>query len=149
MPHSSKDYYAVLGVDKNADTATIKSAYKKLAVKYHPDKNPDNSEAEEKFKEAAEADGVLSDPSKRQNYDLGGSETTRFSDPSSWGFNFNQQRKPDRKNFRGPKGANLQVVIELSLREIYEGTSKTINYSHYERCDTCSGFGSESQETVN
>ena len=66
---SKRDYYEVLGVDKNADEATLKKAYRKLALQYHPDKNPGNKEAEEKFKEAAEAYGVLSDPEKRKVYD--------------------------------------------------------------------------------
>ena len=91
-----KDYYKILGVDKKADEASIKKAYRKLAKKYHPDTNPDNKAAEEKFKEVSEAYEVLSDKEKRSKYDQFGSNYQYTNganfDPSQFGFNFNSRR---------------------------------------------------------
>lgn len=165
---AKRDYYEVLGVEKTADADTIKKAYRKLAMQYHPDKNPDNKEAVEKFKEASEAYEVLSDSSKRSTYDQFGhaglegqfgaggftwSDFTRGEDindlfgdgfssifESLFGGGFGGGRSSGRTSNRGE---DLQIKFSLSLKEIAEGVEKTIKISVKDTCDKCNGSGSE------
>lgn len=154
---NKRDYYEVLGVDKNASEAEIKSAFRKLAKKYHPDvsKEPD---AEEKFKEAQEAYAVLSDQSKKAQYDqyghaafngAGGSAGFDFSDfdfsdifsdifGSSFGFNFGGS---NRKSSRARKGSDLLIRVNLTFEEAINGTKKTVNVNTTETCEECHGDG--------
>ena len=149
-----RDYYEVLGVTKTASEDEIKKAYKKLAIKYHPDRNPDNKEAEEKFKEAAEAYEVLSDPKKKAKYDRfghsgmgqggyqGGGMSmddifSAFGDIfGGHGFGFGGGGF-DRGGTREPrkhKGADLRAKIKINTREILEGAEKKINLTHDVPC---------------
>ncbi|MCB5269382.1 MAG: molecular chaperone DnaJ [Candidatus Cloacimonadaceae bacterium] len=163
---AKRDYYEVLGVDKGADEGSIKKAYRKLAMQYHPDKNPDNKEAEEKFKEASEAYEVLSDKDKRQLYDqyghagvenqfgAGGFSWDNFTHRSDlndiFGDGFSSifetlfgggfgGRSSGRSSNRGE---DLQIELSLSLKEIATGTEKKIKISTKEACDKCNGTGS-------
>lgn len=156
-----RDYYEVLGVDRNATADEIKKAYRSLAFKYHPDKNPGNTEAEEKFKEAAEAYSVLSDEAKRQRYDqfghagsgagagaggFGGGFTmedifSQFGDifgGSAFGDIFGGGGSPRRR-----KGTDLRIKLKLNLREIANGVEKKIKVKRYVACNACSGNGSK------
>lgn len=158
----SRDYYEVLGVDRSADAATIKSAYRKLAVQYHPDKNPDNPEAEEKFKEASTAYAVLSDPQKRARYDQfghagvngqqgNGQQFTDLNDIFSafgdifgggvFGDMFGGNTRSRGRRQRGERGSDLRVRMPLTLEEIATGVTKTITIKHHVSCSPCSGSG--------
>lgn len=159
---AKRDYYEVLGVSRTASSEEIKKAYRKLAIKYHPDKNPDNKEAEEKFKEAAEAYNVLSDEQKKSRYDqfghagMGGAGGfggagggmsmedifAQFGDLFGGGGFFgggfgggNYQRQHVNK------GANLRVRVELTLEEIAKGVEKKLKVKKYIACKECSGNG--------
>ena len=134
---AKRDYYEVLGVDKSASAAEIKKAYRKLAIKYHPDKNPGNKEAEEKFKEAAEAYSVLSDEQKRQQYDQFG-----FNGPNGFGGGFGGGfgRGGGRQQHRG---ADLRLKVKLTLQEISTGVTKKFKVRKYVTCDCCHGSGAE------
>lgn len=151
----SKDYYKILGVDKGASEDDIKKAYRKMAMQYHPDKNPDNPEAEAKFKEAAEAYDVLSTPDKKSNYDRFGSANgggnpfgggfggfnmddifSNFGD--IFGNSFNQRYGGQRPQ---SKGSNLRIKVSLTIDEILKGTNKKIKYKRQDKCNTCSGKG--------
>lgn len=154
-----RDYYEVLGVSKNADENEIKKAYRKLALKYHPDKNPGDHNAEEKFKEAAEAYDVLSNPQKKAQYDRFGHAATgagaggaggfggmnmddifsQFGDifGSGGGFGFGGGGQGRRVN----RGSNLRVKVKLTLEEIAAGVEKKIKVNKYVSCNTCSGSG--------
>lgn len=154
----SKDYYGVLGIEKDANEADIKRAFKKLALKYHPDRNPDNKEAEEKFKEINEAYQVLSDPDKKAKFDKYG--TVDF-DGGFGGFNggFDFGDLGDifgdifggggfggfgggRRNPNAPrKGADLETRINLTFEEAVFGAEKEITVNKHENCDTCNGSG--------
>src|SRR5690606_14700233 len=144
---AKRDYYDVLGVSRNADQAEIKSAYRKLAIKYHPDKNPNNKEAEEKFKEAAEAYEVLSNPEKRSRYDQFGhaGASSGFGGAgggmnmedifSQFGDIFGGGGSPfdsffggggSRSGRRVSKGSNLRIKVKLTLQEIAHGAEKKI-----------------------
>ena len=156
---AKRDYYEVLGVDKKASADDIKRSYRRLAMKYHPDKNPDNAEAEAKFKECSEAYEVLSAPEKRQRYDQFGHDGLRgsgmhdysrmnvddigdlFSDIFS-GFGFGDgSRRSARPN--GPaRGYDLETTVELTLEEIANGAEKTIEFTRQDTCKECSGSGS-------
>jgi molecular chaperone DnaJ len=150
----SKDYYNVLGVDKNASDDEIKKAYRKMAMKFHPDKNPDNPEAEAKFKEAAEAYDVLSTPDKKSNYDRFGSANGGGNPFGGGGFNmedifsnfgdifgsaFNQRYSGGQKP--QSRGSNLRIKVTLNIDEILKGTSKKLKYKRQDKCTTCSGKG--------
>ncbi|MCG8458104.1 MAG: molecular chaperone DnaJ [Holophagales bacterium] len=150
---SKRDYYEVLGVERTASASEIKAAYRKLAVKYHPDRNPDDREAEDRFKEAAEAYAVLSDSDKRGHYDRFGHASTGqgFSgfDPTIFGdfsdilgdlFGFGGPRR--RGSTGGIPGADLQYDLRIPFEEAVFGTQATIEFERLEACDTCSGSGS-------
>ena len=165
---AKRDYYEVLGVEKNAEAPEIKKAYRKLAMQFHPDKNPDNKEAEEKFKEASEAYEILSDKDKRQLYDqyghagvenqfgAGGFSWENFTQRSDLndifgdsfssifeglfgGRGFNSRGGSSRTSNRGE---DLQIELSLSLKEIATGTEKKIKIGTKEACDKCDGTGS-------
>lgn len=162
-----RDYYEVLGVSKDASADEIKHAYKKLAIKYHPDKNPGNKEAEEKFKEAAEAYDVLSDEKKRAQYDQfghampGGSAGgaggfggfSNFEDIFSqfgdiFGGGFGGGFRSSRSSRQGPPpGQDLQIKIPLSYKEILTGTTKKIRLKRYVPCTECAGKGGSDVKT--
>lgn len=155
-----RDYYEVLGVDRNASEDEIKKAYRKLAIKYHPDRNPGNKEAEEKFKEAAEAYGVLHDPQKRQQYDEFG-----FNGPSGSGFGsgFGGMDMNDIFSMFGDifgghsgfsdfgggggqrqyHGSDLRLKVRLSLQEIATGVTKKFKVKKDVVCSHCHGSGAE------
>ena len=165
-----RDYYEILGVNKSSSDDEIKKAYRKIAIKYHPDKNPNNKSAEDKFKEAAEAYSVLSDKNKRQRYDQFGhagvnnsSGGSGFSsnmdindifsafgdifggDGGGFGDIFGNQRGGRRKK----AGSDLKISIPLTLEEMYSGGSKTVKIKRLERisgqspqkCSSCGGSG--------
>ncbi len=148
----SKDYYNILGVDKTADDKQIKSAYRRLSLKFHPDKNPGNKEAEEKFKEVAEAYRVLSNKDLRQRYDTYGTVDDNFNgmdiNPEDifaqfmrmhHGFDFDFDDEPQQRIF---KGRNKILKVNITLKEIYNGGTKNITYSVNRKCPKCNGTGS-------
>lgn len=162
---SKRDYYEVLGVTKSASQDEIKKAYRKLALQYHPDRNPDDKGAEEKFKEAAEAYEILSDQEKRSRYDqfghagvggaAGGSHFSNIEDIfshfgdifSDFGFGgFGGFGGGGRSRQRVNKGSNLRVKVKLSLEEIANGVEKNIKVNKYVACDTCNGSGARDGE---
>lgn len=150
---SKRDYYEVLGVPREASEPEIKKAYRKLAIQFHPDRNPDNPEAEEKFKEAAEAYAVLSDRDKRARYDRFGHAAESAGgfggfDPSVFGdfsdilgdlFGFGGRR---RRGAQGIPGADLRYDLKLSFEEAAFGQQVKIRYPRLETCETCTGTGS-------
>jgi molecular chaperone DnaJ len=163
---AKRDYYEILGVSKNASPEEIKKSYRKLAIQYHPDKNPDNPEAEDKFKEAAEAYEVLSNPEKRQRYDqfghqgLGGNGGysgggmnmedifSQFGDIFGGG-GFESFFGGGRGGRRTKKGTNLRVKLKLNLKEIANGVEKKIKVKRhiiadgvtFKTCPSCHGSG--------
>jgi molecular chaperone DnaJ len=156
---SKRDYYEILGVTKTAEALEIKKAYRQLALKYHPDKNQGNKEAEEKFKEAAEAYEVLSDTEKRQRYDQFGHRSTNggggsmnmedifshFGDIFGEGSPFESffggggQRGGRRVN----RGTNLRVKVKLTLEEIANGVEKKLKVNKFIPCESCKGTGAQ------
>lgn len=155
-----RDYYEVLGVDRQATDGQIKSAYRKLALKYHPDRNPGDHKAEETFKEAAEAYSVLADPQKRGMYDrfghagvnagagAGGFDPTIFADFSDIFaglgdmFGFGDILGGGRRRRGGPqRGSDLRYDLEITFEESAEGTETSIIVPREETCETCSGSG--------
>ncbi len=165
MAESKRDYYEVLGVEKTADDATIKSAYRKLAKKYHPDVNPGDAEAEKKFKEASEAYAVLSDADKRRQYDqfghaafdqsaggnpfgggmdFGGMDfTDMFGDIFGDLFGGGRSRSSSR-SYNGPmKGANIRSSVRVTFEEAVFGCEKEIEPVQKEPCKTCGGTGAK------
>ncbi|MHC5074796.1 MAG: molecular chaperone DnaJ [Planctomycetota bacterium] len=161
---AKRDYYEVLGVNKDASADEIKRAYRRLAMKYHPDKNPDNKEAEEKFKECAEAYEVLSDTQKRQRYDQFGHDGLRgmgmrdyshmrWQDIGSmfediFGFDsFFSDIFGSRRAQRGPsRGYDLETGVELSLKDVANGVEKTIEFTRQDNCSDCNGSGAASSK---
>ena len=158
---AKKDFYDVLGVSKNASPEELKSAYRKLAVKYHPDKNPGDKASEDKFKEASEAYGILSDQEKKQNYDnfghaafeggggrqsggFGGFGGADFSDifEDFFGDFGGGGRSRGRRNTSN-KGSDLRYDLSITLEEAYEGKKQDIKFSTTEKCNTCKGNGSK------
>ena len=132
-----RDYYEVLGVSKSASADEIKKAYRKLALQYHPDRNPGDKASEEKFKEAAEAYDVLSNDDKKARYDRFGHQG------AAGGFG---------GGAGGQRGSNLRVKVKLDLEEIANGVQKKIKVKKHIVCDTCSGIGakdSSSYQTCN
>jgi len=164
---SKRDYYDILGVARGADAAEIKSAYRKLAIKYHPDKNPDNKEAEEKFKEAAEAYEILSNPEKRQRYDqfghagnsasgFGGGGGMNMDDIFSQFGDIFGGGNPFESFFGGgsrgggrrvQKGSNLRIKVKLTLDEIAKGTEKKVKVNKQVVCSTCTGTGAKDKSS--
>lgn len=159
-----RDYYEVLGVDKNADDATIKKAYRVLAKKYHPDTNPGDKEAEAKFKEASEAYAVLSDHEKRQKYDqFGHAAFDGSGGAGAGGFDFNFEDMGDifgdifggmfgggrsQRNSNGPqKGANLRTSVRVTFEEAAFGCEKEIELTLKDECTTCHGTGAKAGTT--
>ncbi len=160
-----RDYYEVLGVSKSASEEEIKKAYRKMAIKYHPDKNPDNKEAEEKFKEAAEAYEVLSNAQKKAQYDrfghagMGGAAGGGFGgggmnmedifsnfgdifgDDSPFGSFFSGGRGGNGRRQR--RGSDLRIKLKLDLEEIANGVEKKIKVKRHVACKSCSGNGSK------
>jgi len=158
---SKRDYYDVLGVQKNSSPEQIKAAYRKLAVKHHPDKNPGDKPSEEKFKEASEAYHVLSDKERKQNYDNFGHAAFENGAGGKGGFgnfdfsnNFSdifedffsdfggggRGRRSKKSNFRG---SDLRYDLSITLEEAYNGKKQDIKFSTSEKCNTCSGSGSK------
>jgi molecular chaperone DnaJ len=159
---AKRDYYEVLEVGRNASQEEIKKAYRKMALKYHPDKNPDNKQSEEKFKEAAQAYDILSNPEKRQRYDqfghtafngqgngYGGGGMSMEDIFSSFGdifgdFGFGGFGGGRRTSSRGMnKGANLRVKVKLTLDDIAHGAEKKIKVKKYVACSHCNGSGAK------
>ena len=167
---AKRDYYEVLGVSRNATEEEIKKAYRKLAIKYHPDKNPGDKEAEEKFKEAAEAYDVLSKPDKRARYDqfghagMGGASGaggfgggfsmddifSQFGDifgghfGGFGGFGGGSARSGRRVN----RGSDIRIRVKLSLKDIMHGVEKTVKINKLVTCDRCHGRGAESEADI-
>lgn len=157
---NKKDYYEILGVSRNATEAEIKQAYRRLALKYHPDKNPGNKEAEERFKEISEAYEVLTDAEKRRIYDLYGHEGlegqgystgftdindifSAFSDIFEDFFGF---RSGTRRSTRPRQGRSLRYDIEISLEEAFSGVEKEISFERLETCPACKGVGGKDRQ---
>ena len=161
MAEQKRDYYEVLGVDKSADEAAIKKAYRALAKKYHPDMNPGDAEAEKKFKEASEAYAILSDPEKKRQYDqfghaafdqgaggngFGGFDFsgTDFSDIFGDIFgDFFGGRRSARDNSGPAKGSNIRTSVRITFEEAVFGTEKEIELTVKEECKTCHGSGAK------
>ncbi len=161
MAESKRDYYEVLGVDKNADEDTLKKAYRQLAKKYHPDMNPGDKDAEAKFKEASEAYAVLSDPEKRKQYDQFGHAAFDGSGGAGGfgGFDFSGGDFSDifgdifgdlfgggrqRSARGGPmRGANLRVSVRISFLEAVFGVDKELELTLKDECKTCHGTGAK------
>jgi len=168
-----RDYYEILGVSKTSSPDEIKKAYRKVAMQYHPDKNPGNKESEEKFKEAAEAYEVLSDTEKRSQYDrfghagvggngrgFGGGQGMNMEDIFSqfgdvfgddlFGSFFGGRRSGGGGGgkSRGTRGSNLRVRIKLNFEEIAKGASKTIKVKKYILCDSCGGSGAKDKSSI-
>ncbi|MCX5655745.1 MAG: molecular chaperone DnaJ [Planctomycetota bacterium] len=155
------DYYAILGVDRGADHEQVRSAYRECAKKNHPDLNPGDKEAEERFKKCAEAYEVLGDPEKRRLYDQYGKAGLRGAGVHDWAhtdvndvfsifedvFNFGDLfgGLGGRARRGGPaRGAHLRVVIDVTLEEVLKGTKKTVQITRRELCEKCKGTGSAS-----
>ncbi|HKO63275.1 MAG TPA: molecular chaperone DnaJ [Pyrinomonadaceae bacterium] len=155
---NKRDYYEVLGVNRTATDQEIKSAYRRLAVKYHPDKNPNDASAEEKFKEAAEAYGVLADADQRQRYNRFGHAGVSGAASQSWGapgfggiedilgdlFGFGDVFGGGRTGGRrsaAQRGADLRYDLEISLEESFHGMTANLRIPRLETCETCEGNG--------
>ena len=163
---NKKDYYKILGVEKTATAAELKKAYHQLAMKYHPDRNPDNKEAESKFKDAAAAYEVLSDADKRQKYDQLGHAGYENMQQGGGGhghggmdfdlndiFNsmFNGGQSSQRRRPSGPapqRGQDLAKNLSITLKEAYLGVKKEITYSHFFACTTCKGQGAKNKSDI-
>jgi molecular chaperone DnaJ len=158
---AKRDYYEILGVNKNANPEQIKSAYRKLAVKYHPDKNPGDKKAEDNFKEASEAYGILSDNDKKQNYDNFGHAAFENGGGSQGGFggadfsdifedffgDFGGGRRSRSKSNSNNRGSDLRYDLTISLEEAHSGKKQDIKFSTTEKCSTCKGNGSQPGHT--
>ena len=158
-----RDYYEVLGVERNANADEIKKAYRKAAIKYHPDKNPGDKEAEEKFKEAAEAYDVLSNPDKRARYDqfghagMGGAAGGGFSGGFGgfsmedifsqfgdiFGGRFGGFGSSSSRGSRVNRGTDIRVKVKLTLAEVANGTTKKLKITKTIACDKCGGTGAK------
>lgn len=164
---AKRDYYEVLGLTKQAQADEIKKAYRKLAIKYHPDKNPGDSEAEEKFKEAAEAYDVLSSPEKKQRYDqfghagMGGAASgggfggggfsmddifSQFGD--IFGGHFGGFGGGGSRGPRVQRGSDIRIRVKLSLKEVMHGVEKKVKINKNVVCKTCNGKGAESAADI-
>ncbi len=169
---NKRDYYEVLGVDRNTNADELKKAYRKLAIKYHPDKNPGDKEAESKFKEIAEAYAVLTDPQKKARYDQfghagmggaaggggGGGFTVEdifsqfgdiFGDESPFGSFFGGGRSNGGGRRGVRKGSDLRIKLKLTLNDIAKGVEKKIKVKRYTSCSTCGGNGAKNGSSLN
>jgi len=161
---SKRDYYEILGVNRNATKEELRKAYRKLAMQYHPDRNPNNKEAEEKFKEAAEAYDVLNDDEKKARYDRFGHEGIKggyspgFTDVNDIFSHFSDifggssifddffggsQRTRTRRRSAGTPGSDLRITLKLTLEEIAAGAAKKVKVKKQIKCDQCGGSGAE------
>lgn len=157
---TTRTYYEILGVEKTAEGDVIKKAYRKLAMEFHPDKNPGNPEAEEKFKEAAEAYDVLSNPEKKARYDRfghaaytqqggrGGFHSTEdvfqnFGDIFGDLFGMGQQQQRSRRRNGPSRGADLRYITEIDLKDVITGLEREIEFDAEESCTLCDGNGAE------
>ncbi len=167
---SKRDFYEILGVSKSADADEIKKAYRKMALKYHPDKNPGDKASEDKFKEAAEAYEVLSNPEKRKRYDQYGHQGVGGASSGGGGFGggggfsmddiFSQfgdifggafgggSGGGSRGGRRMTKGSNLRIKVKMTLEEIAAGAEKKIKVNKFVSCKTCSGSGAKTATAV-
>ena len=163
MAEQKRDYYEVLGVDKNADDAALKKAYRQLAKKYHPDVNPGDKEAEKKFKEASEAYAVLSDPEKRRQYDQFGHAAFEGGAGGAGGFGgfdfsgadfsdmfgdifgdlFGGGRSRARATNQPMQGANIRTAVRITFEESITGVTKELELNVKEDCKTCHGTGAK------
>ena len=155
---AKRDFYDVLGVSKNASPEELKSAYRKLAVKHHPDKNPGDKASEEKFKEAGEAYGILSDKEKKQNYDNfghaafeggGGRQSSGFGGADfadifeDFFGDFGGGGRSRGRGNTSNRGSDLRYDLSITLEEAHEGKKQDIKFSTTEKCNTCKGNGSK------
>ncbi|MDQ2747684.1 MAG: molecular chaperone DnaJ [Acidobacteriota bacterium] len=157
---SKRDYYEILSVTRTATETEIKASYRKLAIQHHPDKNPDDHTAEEKFKEAAEAYSVLSDAQKRAAYDrfghqgvgagaggasgFGGAGFSNIEDLFDlFGFDFGGGQRGASSRSTGQRGADLRYDLEITLEEAASGKDAKLNIPRLEKCDECTGTGAE------
>src|SRR6478736_1545609 len=168
---TKRDYYEILGVGKTSSADEIKKAYRKVAMQYHPDRNPGDKAAEEKFKEAAEAYEILSDTDKKAQYDryghAGVSGNGRgypgggmnmddifnqfgdiFGDDIFGSFFGGQQRRSGGQGMRGVRGSNLRIKLKLTFEEIAKGVTKNIRVKKYVPCQTCHGSGAKDKGSV-
>lgn len=169
---TKRDYYEILNVSKNATSDEIKKAYRKVAMMYHPDRNPGNKEAEEKFKEAAEAYEVLSDPDKKARYDryghaafapgsggFSGSQNVNMEDIfSQFGDIFGDDlfgsffggggRRSSGGRGHGSRGSNLRIKLKLNYEEMAKGVTKNIKVKKYVPCNTCNGSGAKDKGSI-
>ena len=172
-----KDFYEILGVSRSASADEIKKAYRKVAMQYHPDRNPGDKAAEDKFKEAAEAYEILSDADKRAQYDRFGHSAFQggagrggggfsggmnmddifsqfgdiFGDDSPFGSFFGGgggRRSGGGSRSRGTRGSNLRIKIKLNYEEMAKGVSKTVKVKKYVTCSSCSGSGAKDKNSV-
>lgn len=156
-----KDYYNVLGVNKESTESEIKKAYRKMAVKYHPDKNPDNKEAEDKFKEASEAYEVLSDKTKKSRYDRYGTADERagggnpndiferFRQGGGFGSTFDQFFGGGGFNYQQQtKGEDLRIKIKVNLADVATGVTKKVKFKRHVKCESCNGNGAKDGTAV-
>jgi len=157
---TKKDFYDVLGINKNSSPEQIKSAYRKLAIKYHPDKNPGDKVSEDKFKEASEAYNILSDQEKKQNYDnfghaafengggrqngdFGGADFSDIFEDFFGDFGGRGRGRGRGRKNSSSRGADLRYDLSISLEEAYQGKKQDIKFSTTEKCNTCKGNGSK------
>lgn len=167
---SKRDYYEILGVSKSSNAEEIKKAYRKVAMQYHPDRNPGDKAAEEKFKEAAEAYEVLSDADKKAQYDRYGHAGVGSNGRGGFGGGMNMEdifsqfgdvfgedffgnifgggRRSSSQQSRGVRGSNLRVRIKLTYEEIAKGVSKNIKVKKYVGCTTCNGSGAKDKGSI-
>lgn len=169
---NKRDYYEILGVSKNASQDEIKKAYRKVAMQFHPDRNPGDKAAEEKFKEAAEAYEILNDADKKAQYDRFGHNAfnqgrggggsygggmnmddifSQFGDifgDDSFGSFFGNRGGRSGGQRGGNRGSNLRVKLKLNFEEMAKGASKTIKIKKYIKCTTCSGSGAKDKNSV-
>jgi molecular chaperone DnaJ len=164
-----EDYYTLLGVEKNASADDIKKAYRRMALKYHPDKNPGDKAAEEKFKEVSEAYDVLHDADRRASYDRYGHAAFEaggrggFSQTYSYGGHFRNaadifgevfgdsgfgdifgfSRRSQSSRNRASRGSDLAYDLQISLKDAFTGVEKTIKYRRHAQCEACGGSGAE------
>ena len=170
-----RDFYEILGISKNASTDEIKKAYRKIAMQYHPDRNPGNKEAEEKFKEAAEAYEILSDNDKKSQYDrfghaaFSGAGQSRggsggmdmndifsqfgdiFGDGGGGGFGSffgGQSRGGGGRRATGVRGSSIRIKLKLNFEEIAKGANKTVKVKKHIVCTTCDGSGAKDKNSV-